>query len=607
VGQYASLVVVQDGTPVISYFDITNGDLKVAKCNDITCASSTITSVDTTGTVGQYTASAIGSDGDPVISYYDPSGGNLKMVKCGNYSCSAGNTITAVESTNDIGQHTSIAVGVDGLPFIAHYSVTNLDLRVIKCGNTACSAGNIATAVDTTGSVGQYTSVAFGAGPFPIISYYNATNGDLKVAACGNSACSSANTITSVETINNVGQFSSLAVTSAGLPVIAFYDSTNLDARVVTCGVKDCAHAGGIFSGGSNLGSREKSFNDVFAVNFWAREGVQVSNFDLAESYLITDQTIEGGDVVKSATNTAYALEKTTGYTDQALGVISTKPGVVLSDWISKTIDAAFIRPLALAGRVPVKVSAENGPIAQGDLLVPSSRAGVAMKACGTTRCAPAFVVGAALESFDPPRVEDIGAVTMIVRNQWFVPTDRFSAFRSSSVARSDSSSASFVSRGDAGYIIASADQAGFATVKAGDSSVDVVFSEPFSVSPVITVSLASDVEIQRSYLGSMSKRGFRISIFPRAPADILFTWHALGVKNPVNFYGNQEIRSTTVGLGSESDYARYYGRTTGVVAGTSEGVVVPVLPTMIPALSQQSTSSSSASTTDSSSTTVPK
>jgi hypothetical protein len=233
VGQYASLVVVQDGTPVISYFDITNGDLKVAKCNDITCASSTITSVDTTGTVGQYTASAIGSDGDPVISYYDPSGGNLKMVKCGNYSCSAGNTITAVESTNDIGQHTSIAVGVDGLPFIAHYSVTNLDLRVIKCGNTACSAGNIATAVDTTGSVGQYTSVAFGAGPFPIISYYNATNGDLKVAACGNSACSSANTITSVETINNVGQFSSLAVTSAGLPVIAFYDSTNLDARVV--------------------------------------------------------------------------------------------------------------------------------------------------------------------------------------------------------------------------------------------------------------------------------------------------------------------------------------------------------------------------------------
>jgi hypothetical protein len=51
--------------------------------------------------------------------------------------------------------------------------------------------------------------------------------------------------------------------------------------------------------------------------------------------------------------------------------------------------------PIALAGRVPVQLSTENGPIAAGDELMLSSLSGVAMKATSTGQ-----VIGIALEAF---------------------------------------------------------------------------------------------------------------------------------------------------------------------------------------------------------------
>ncbi len=51
---------------------------------------------------------------------------------------------------------------------------------------------------------------------------------------------------------------------------------------------------------------------------------------------------------------------------------------------------------MALAGRVPVKVSLENGPIMAGDRLTTASTPGYAMKA---TKAGP--VIGQALENFD--------------------------------------------------------------------------------------------------------------------------------------------------------------------------------------------------------------
>jgi hypothetical protein len=65
-----------------------------------------------------------------------------------------------------------------------------------------------------------------------------------------------------------------------------------------------------------------------------------------------------------------------------------------------ETIDKNNLRPLALAGRVPVKVCIENGPIQIGDMLTTSSTPGFAMKATDRNLGFGA-IIGKALESFD--------------------------------------------------------------------------------------------------------------------------------------------------------------------------------------------------------------
>ena len=76
-------------------------------------------------------------------------------------------------------------------------------------------------------------------------------------------------------------------------------------------------------------------------------------------------------------------------------GVVSTNPGTTLGSSVSP--DG---KPIALAGRVPVKVVDENGAINPGDLLTTSSVPGYAMKCISRERCSGA-IIGKALEKFD--------------------------------------------------------------------------------------------------------------------------------------------------------------------------------------------------------------
>lgn len=79
------------------------------------------------------------------------------------------------------------------------------------------------------------------------------------------------------------------------------------------------------------------------------------------------------------------------------MGVIADGTSSFLINSRGRAEEAALTgQPLVLAGRVPVKVSLENGPIHIGDQLTPSSRPGVAMRASG-----PGAVVGIALGNFD--------------------------------------------------------------------------------------------------------------------------------------------------------------------------------------------------------------
>ncbi|MFZ5365021.1 MAG: hypothetical protein ACOZBH_02370 [Patescibacteria group bacterium] len=113
--------------------------------------------------------------------------------------------------------------------------------------------------------------------------------------------------------------------------------------------------------------------------------------YDLAEDWPTEDPGIEAGDVVAvDPFNKAHVIKGSKD--NSAVGIISTEPGYILS----QKADGRIYRPVALAGRVPVKISNENGPVKAGDLLTPASIPGYAMKLIGSGP-----VIGKALEDYD--------------------------------------------------------------------------------------------------------------------------------------------------------------------------------------------------------------
>lgn len=132
----------------------------------------------------------------------------------------------------------------------------------------------------------------------------------------------------------------------------------------------------------------------------YADGGYQSSGADFAESVAVhgNKSFYEPGDllVIERGAQRRLTLSHSP-YSTLVAGIYSTKPGMLATPHsIDDKLEGEI--PLAIVGIVPCKVTAENGPIREGDLLVTSSRAGYAMKGTNRRRMLGA-VVGKALES----------------------------------------------------------------------------------------------------------------------------------------------------------------------------------------------------------------
>lgn len=293
VGLYPSIAVreVTGQIAVISYYDSTNGALKVATCNNIKCTSAATFPLDSGGDVGRYSSIAIPrGDGKPVISYRDTTNSTVKVAKCANSTCTGTTTITTIEATSAASTGTSIAVTESGIPRVSYiestsddmrialcadaactsvssfsgfsssatldmaslamrpqgipavsfYDSVNGDLRFTTCFNQVCDTGTITATPDTAGTVGLYSSMAIAADGRPVVAYYDSTNADLKVLKCGNTQCTTNNVITTIDAIGSVGTRPSLALPPDGAPIISYYDATNSALKIFKCANDAC-------------------------------------------------------------------------------------------------------------------------------------------------------------------------------------------------------------------------------------------------------------------------------------------------------------------------------------------------------------------------------
>jgi len=222
----------------ISYFDAVGGaqQLRYAQCTIADCSTKVTTNVDTATDVGLYTSIAVNSGGLARISYYDQNLKDLKYVQCGDAACDAtGRVITSVDTTGDVGQNTSIALGTDGFARISYYDATNVSLKFVQCTDAACSSGHRNITFVDNGNTGRYSTIAMGTDGFARIGYFDGANAWLKYVKCTNAACTTKSMLTADSGPGNynVGQYASIAVGTDGWARISYFRSdTNSDLKL---------------------------------------------------------------------------------------------------------------------------------------------------------------------------------------------------------------------------------------------------------------------------------------------------------------------------------------------------------------------------------------
>ena len=128
------------------------------------------------------------------------------------------------------------------------------------------------------------------------------------------------------------------------------------------------------------------------------------NNFvDIAELFPSSEPLDRGDIAIVDFINKGKIRKSAKEYEKAIVGIVSTQPAIVIEGGRivamgGFTPQNSTLKPaVALAGRVPVKVTDENGIIKAGDLITTSSKSGFGMKCNEELKCLNS-VVGIALE-----------------------------------------------------------------------------------------------------------------------------------------------------------------------------------------------------------------
>ncbi len=234
-GSDSSITLDSLSRPVISYGAL---DLWVTHCGTADCSSGN-TTMSVLGSTVEQTSIALDGAGRPIVSFHNISSGALGLLHCGSTDCSFANSIVSPDAGN-VGQFSSLKLDGSGNPVVSYYDYGNGNLKLMRCNDGNCAGGDESiVTIDALGDVGKSTSLELDGLGHPVISYYDATNGDLKLVRCGDANCFTYLKVF-VDQGGDVGQFTSLELDGSGNPVISYYDATNQDLKIAHCIDSQC-------------------------------------------------------------------------------------------------------------------------------------------------------------------------------------------------------------------------------------------------------------------------------------------------------------------------------------------------------------------------------
>jgi hypothetical protein len=292
---------------------------------------------------------------------------------------------------------------------------------------TAYGPGGVGVRGDATGNAATASVGVEGVVSGPIdaaVSAYSTslTGQSVGVAAYDYSTSGTGGIFESTATTGATTGVAAYSFSSAG--IAGLFDAGATSGATTGIVVLDNSASGtaGIFNnvaGGNILVGQNNSANK-FRVDGTGKGyfdgGTQTGGADFAESVAVRGDRVryEPGDLLAIDPTGNRRLEiSQDAYSTRVAGIYSTKPGILATTHAMDDSRLAGEVPLAVVGIVPCKVTAENGAIGVGDLLVASSHAGYAMKGTDRGRMLGA-VVGKSME----PLPEGSGVIQVLVTLQ---------------------------------------------------------------------------------------------------------------------------------------------------------------------------------------------
>ena len=236
-----SLALANDGLPIIaSTSSADDARLIISSCDTPSCLGSTNTTVDSGAFSGYDPSLAIGVDGLPIVAHI--ASGDPAVTHCGNVTCATSST-NVVDLTG-LSADPDLTIRADGTPIIA---ITRPDgLAVIACADQACSATSGARLVAGpsigVASLGVTPAIAIGVDGAPVIAHRGALSdgsSGLFITTCNDADCTTATT----QYLSEGGIGADVVIGLDGRPLIAHVSAVSNTLQITTCATNLCASA----------------------------------------------------------------------------------------------------------------------------------------------------------------------------------------------------------------------------------------------------------------------------------------------------------------------------------------------------------------------------